>query len=358
MDTEQKKRAIQGPIIIAGANALRSLDAPVRYPLLLSRYEVGQTSLQSAVKLAGYSSFLVTIEHIIGVLIIVPFIMFRRGINHLLDVVKQFDTKDRIAMVMVSVGSGFGLYFFLIAFAMGNPSVAILLQKSQPLITVVAAMYFLKERPIKEFYILAAISLAAIVLIIYDDITKPEVYEHMAALASILAATFWGLNTVFGKRLSDKVDYWDLTALRYVGASIILIVFGLLTSAFTSDNFEVLGTKFNTFAPTIPGWSAPWQLDIEMHGITALCYSAVVTGGIIGLALYYKGLKSSKASVCGFAELAFPLLAIFVNYVFLGWELSAAQLIGATILLVSTTAFSVINARQFEHEASVKETTK
>ena len=50
------------------------------------------------------------------------------------------------------------------------------------------------------------------------------------------------------------------------------------------------------------------------------------------------------------AELAFPVLAIFVNYAFLGFALSSTQLIGAGIILVSTTWLMFINRRELTQE--------
>ena len=69
MDPEKRKEVFIGPAIVATANAMRALDAPVRYPLLLSRYTWTQ-DIASALRLSSFSSFIVTVEHIIGALII------------------------------------------------------------------------------------------------------------------------------------------------------------------------------------------------------------------------------------------------------------------------------------------------
>ena len=60
--------------------------------------------------------------------------------------------------------------------------------------------------------------------------------------------------------------------------------------------------------------------------------------------MYYFGLKRSKASIAGLAELAFPLLAIFVNYYFLGFGLKTLEWVGAIVLFVPIVAMSYINA--------------
>ena len=171
-----------------------------------------------------------------------------------------------------------------------------------------------------------------------------------AALASLIAAIFWGSNTVFGKILTKKADYWDLTVFRYIGGSIILIFFNFIALSYNRENFDALFEKFTTFAPMFPGAGAPLAIPIEMSGMVAIIFVAIFTGGIIPLALYYFGLKYSKASIGGFAELAFPVLAIFVNYAFLGFTLSTSQFIGAAILVGTVTWLVFINRKEHQEE--------
>ncbi|MHA2226940.1 MAG: DMT family transporter [Candidatus Hodarchaeales archaeon] len=348
MDPKRRKEVLAGPAIVASANALRAFDAPVRFPLLLSRYTWAQ-DLSSALKLSSFSSFIVTIEHLIGALIITPFIILRRGRYHLISVLKKYQRRDWISVMFVSLGSGLGLYFFLISFALGNPTVAILLQKSQPLITLLVAMLLLKERPTKFYYIAAIFSIFGILLISFEDITNASFFEVLAALSSLIAALFWGSNTVFGRILTDKTDYWDLTTFRYIGGFSILIFFNFLVIAYTPNNFNALLEVFETFPVFLDFQN--WN-PILMNGIMCIIYSAVFTGGVIPLSIYYFGLRWSKASVGGLAELAFPLLAIFVNLIFLGFGLSLTQLLGAILLFGVVTTLSYINVREHEKEAS------
>jgi len=344
MDDQLKKDAIAGPAIVAVANGMRALDAPVRYPLLQGKYSYlwsGDITLTNALTLSGYSSFLVTVEHLLGVLLLLPILLFRRGFGHLAALLRTFNRRDWVSLLLVSIGSGLGLYFFLIAFGLGNPTVAILVQKSQPLITVLVAMVVIKERPSRLFYIGTIIATVGISLLVFSDITDPErvVFDLLGALASLAAAFFWGSNTIWGRILTDKVDDLDLTTLRYIGGSIVLIVFNFLIFAYTPENFAALTQSFTTFPAIFP---------IEMLGIIALIYAVILTGGIIPLALYYYGLRRSKASVAGLAELAFPVLAIFVNDIALGYRLNGYQFIGAMILIGVVSYMSWVNAKEYE----------
>ncbi|MFX0123944.1 MAG: DMT family transporter [Candidatus Hodarchaeota archaeon] len=348
MGSEKRKEVIIGPAIVATANAMRALDAPVRYPLLLSRYTWMQ-DIASALRLSSFSSFIVTVEHIIGVIIITPFIMVRRGKLHFVSLLKEFQRREWASIAFVSLGSGLGLYFFLISFALGNPTVAILLQKSQPLITLLVAMILLKERPTKFYYIAIIFSIIGVFLIAFEDPFRITLsFEAVAALCSIIAAGFWGSNTVFGRILTEKADYWDITFFRYVGGAIILIFFNILVFAYTPTNFNALGESFTTFPIFLEE-----KFGIPMLGIICIIYSAILTGGIIPLSLYYFGLRWSKASVGGLAELAFPLLAIFVNFIFLGFGLSLSQIIGALILFGVVTTLSYINTKEYEQDSIV-----
>ena len=78
------------------------------------------------------------------------------------------------------------------------------------------------------------------------------------------------------------------------------------------------------------------------------------TGCIIPLVLYYFGLRWSRASVGGIAELAFPILAIFVNDYFLGFGLSNMQIIGAIILFSVVSLISYVNKLEYEKEKTAQ----
>jgi len=352
VDPEKRKEIFIGPAIVASANAMRAFDAPVRYPLLFSAlptdfwWNPDAKNITTALRLSSFSSFIVTIEHLIGALIITPFILLRRGKAHFISVLNNFQTKEWISITFVSLGSGLGLYFFLISFALGNPTVAILLQKSQPLITLLVAMILLKERPTKFYYIAIIFSIMGIFLIAFENPFQITLsFEALAALCSIIAAIFWGSNTVFGRILTEKADYWDITTFRYIGGTVILIGFNFLVFAYTPANFNVLGESFTTFPKILET-----NLGIPMLGLICIIYSTILTGGIIPLALYYYGLRWSKASVGGLAELAFPLLAIFINFIFLGFTLTTTQILGAIILFGVVTTLSYINTKEYEKD--------
>ncbi|MHA1984012.1 MAG: EamA family transporter, partial [Candidatus Hodarchaeales archaeon] len=134
----------------------------------------------------------------------------------------------------------------------------------------------------------------------------------------------------------------------YVGGFSFLVIFNLLIFAYTPENFNLLTANIQVFGQDGTVLNFGW----EWLGIIAIMYSAIFTGGIIPLAIYYYGLKRSKASIAGLAELAFPVLAVFVNFIFLGFGLTEIQIVGAIILLADVSILSYINAERSFKQAN------
>ncbi len=361
MEDTTTKDSVYGPAIVSVANGFRAFDAPVRYPLLFSSPGFSfATMYENPMALPRGSSFITLIEHFIGFIVLLPILLYKRGgIKHFLNILKSFDKRDWISVIYISFGgSAMGLFFFLIAFGLGNPTIAILIQKSQPLITLAFAFFILKEKPTFRYYVALILAIIGIMLIATPDIIKSsQTLEYtglIAILCSLIAAFFWGGSTVFGRILTKKVDFWDLTLFRYTGGFTFLLFFNIALWTYSKDYFGMLTTKINVFGHFIaPG--EPFQpFDIQWLGISAIIYFALLTGGVIPLAIYYFGLKRSKASVAGIAELAFPLLAIFINYYFLGFGLETIQIIGASLLFITVSTLSYINAKEMERANALK----
>ncbi len=338
MDPQEQKEVIIGPAIVAAANGLRAFDAPIRYPLVLKNYELFPPN---PAIVPSRSIFIVLIEHLIGTFLVLLILFSRKTHTLLRKQVASFDRKDWLSFFFVSLGSGLGLYFFMLAFSYGNPTIAILLQKSQPLITLLFAMIVLNERPSKWFYLSLVVAFFGIYLMIVEGLSEESSNAFYAALFSLIAAIFWGSNTVWGRVLTDKVDYWNLTTLRYLGGSAVLIVVNLVVGAYKPTNFNVLSETIYTFGA---------DLNIPLNGFVSIFLVTIFTGGILPLVLYYYGLRWSRAFVGGVAELAFPVLAIFVNFYFLGFGLTFLQLVGAIVLIIVVTLMSYIN--KLEHDRS------
>jgi len=349
-EVSKTKLTKSGPVLVSLANAARAFDAPVRYPLLFSAPGMGSETLA----LPKGSSFITMVEHFFGLIILLPILGFTRGFSKLKSALKSFNRRDWISLAYISIGgSALGLFFFLMSMVLGNPTIAILVQKVQPVVTVIFAFFILKEKPSLRFYIAFIFSLIGVVLMSMTDILKlinsGDFSGLIAILFSLIAAILWGGSTVFGRILTKKVDFWDLTLLRYAGGFIFLLLFNIPLMTYNSTYFSFLGetrhvfsheTEFGSGIYTPVNWT--WLV------ILSILYFAVLTGGVMPLSLYYFGLERSKASVAGIAELAFPILSIVVNYYFLGYGLDWFQGSGAIILLITISTLSFINARESE----------
>jgi drug/metabolite transporter (DMT)-like permease len=76
----------------------------------------------------------------------------------------------------------------------------------------------------------------------------------------------------------------------------------------------------------------------------AFIFIIAVVSGVVSLFIYYRGLQFTQASVATFAELGFPMAAIFVNWLFIpNSALVPMQFVGVAILLGAMWGLSSYN---------------
>lgn len=75
----------------------------------------------------------------------------------------------------------------------------------------------------------------------------------------------------------------------------------------------------------------------EIWGVAGLA----LVPGLLAIMVYYRGLGSTPASAATLAELAFPVSALFLNWVILERTLVAGQLVGASILVATITVMGL-----------------
>jgi drug/metabolite transporter (DMT)-like permease len=293
-----------GPFLVFLAAILWATDAPFRVHLTQ--------------ELA--STFIVLGEHLIDVIIVSPILIgsWRE--------IKGLSARGWLAILFIGIfGSALGSIAFTQAFHYVNPSVAIVLQKLQPIIAITLAALVLKESLRPRFWAFAALALFGAYLISFPNLI-PQMYSgevfnpnFVGVLFALLAAIFWGASTVFGKFVLRSTDFKVMTALRFVTAFIFLLFLNVQQHAFPS---------FGTFTMT----------DALFITIVA------IVSGALSLFIYYRGLQSTQASVATIAELGFPVGAIFVNWLFIpGSALVPMQLVGVAILLFAVWRLAVYN---------------
>lgn len=304
MQNIEQKMTAWGPVLIFIAAMLWATDAPFRYHL---------TQTLSA-------SFIVLVEHAINILLILPFIV--SGWSE----IKRLSVKQWFAILVIGIGaSALASIMFTKAFAYVNPSVAIVLQKLQPIIVITLATTFLNEKLGKRFWLWAILALFGAYIISFSGL-KPELYvgeawnpNTIGVALALGAAILWAIGTVLGRYvLGTSVSFKTVTALRFLIAFIFLMALNFQSS--------VLATV-----------SALTGKDILFIIIIAL------TSGFTSLFLYYKGLQTTKASIATLAELGFPFLSVIVNAATLGFFLKPVQLAGMLLLLLAVWGLTRIN---------------
>jgi DME family drug/metabolite transporter len=291
-----RRIAIPGALLVSVAAALWGLDALFRRPLAQSTPAVT----------------IVFGEHIVLVAVMLPFLVS--------SLVALWRAGPRYVLAGVLVGTGasaVATILFTQAFVHGDPITPVVLQKIQPLIAVTGAAIVLGERPRGGFALFLVPGLVGIWLIAF-----PHPFDvHARGLAPIAmalgAATLWGLGTVFGRFLSRRLAFHQVTTVRFA--------FGLVGSAVA---LPVVGG---------PAWAG-------VHDSLWIVVLALVTGAI-ALSLYYYGLRRTPAAVASLAELAFPATAILVGYIAFDSSLRWSQWIG---VLVTVAVVGLLPVRRRE----------
>ena len=262
-------------------------------------------------ELYSVSSFLiVTLEHFLGALLFLPFLI------KALPEIKTLGQRGWISILWISVCGGIlGTFFYTKALSYVNYinlSVVVLLQKLQPLFAISLASIILKEKLSQRFIGLALVAMFGGYLVTFGTTTISDWEEKtsIAALFATLAAFSWGSSTVLGKHALSQLPFTAVTALRLTVTAVVALI--ILTSA--------IGDQIT--------------LDLTISQWRNLLIIVISTGGG-ALFIYYYGLKYLPASHTTLYELMWPLSAVILDWAIFDKLLSLSQLIGAGLLLSS-----------------------
>jgi drug/metabolite transporter (DMT)-like permease len=299
-----------GYFFVITACALWAVDTLIRYPLL-------QESGVSAFSIVFYEHLLLSI--ILFVISFKSLKKFKMNKSHL-----------TYFFIVGGIGSALSTLAFTNAFRFLNPSLVILLQKFQPVVAILLARTFLGEKVKPVFLFWALICLSGGVLVSYEDIIHlrtsskdlTELLFHPGAVQGYILVLFsvcgWGAATVFGKKL---------VTLGYSDEQILAGRF--LTGLLCLTPFLVTGS------------TALFTHSIEVYSKVSLM---VMLSGLLAMYLYYQGLRKLSARACSLTEMFFPLMAVLVNWYFLGATLTPVQIFGGLLLVLGSL---VIQLKQY-----------
>lgn len=283
------RRTSPRSFFIALAAGLWSTDALFRKPL---------TADLSALAI-------VFAEHLLALVFVVPILVSSWA------AVRKLTARQWWAVIFIGVAaSALATVAFTASFSYVSPSVAILLQKVQPLITFLLAFALLGERLPKRFWLWAVFGLVGAYLVSFPEII-PQLSIYQRGLTGVAlalaAAVLWGGATVFGRFLLNDVPFPVVTALRFVVALPFLGLLLALNHGFAGFALSPRDLLFLTIIMFGPGFGAMY--------------------------LYYRGLKVTRASVSAILELTWPLAAVVLNWIFLGDKLVWVQIMGGLLLI-------------------------
>jgi drug/metabolite transporter (DMT)-like permease len=290
-------------LLVALGAALWGTDAVLRVPLL-------EVMSPPAIVLS---------EHLVLLLYSVPAVALGWR------VFSKLGASQWIALLVIAWGgSALATLLFTAAFAFGNPTVVILLQKTQPLFAIVLAHVLLQERLRWAYWPGFAVAVLGAYLISFDGVVEPfEALGSAQALTAALtlgAAMLWGSSTVLGRFVLKDMPFHTLT-----GARLLLALPVLWGVVLTQGSLGEVGTGFAA----------------EPARVVLLA----LVPGLLGLLLYYRGLSGTKASYATLAEISFPASAVALNWIFLGAGVSANQVLGFVLLWGAILILGHLNAR-------------
>lgn len=220
-------------------------------------------------------------------------------------------------------GSALATLLFTKAFTVGNPTVVILLQKTQPLFAIALSALLLRERLGLGYWAGFAVAMVGAYLVSFSDLSpflRLGSAEALTAALALGAALLWGSSTVLGRLVLRDVPFHTLTGAR------LLLALPLLAGLVAAQG--TLGQAGEGIA------GHPGRLAL-----------LAFLPGLVALLLYYRGLSATRASYATLAELAFPATAVVLNWAFLGVGISANQLAGFLLLWGAVLYLSHLNAR-------------
>lgn len=304
------KAISSGPFAIMLAASLWAIDALIRTPLT--------KTIPSA--------SIVLYEHVIGLLVLSP--LFVRS----LPILRTVSGKTWVHVFLLSLVSSVGgtiLFTQALAtsFATGDFITPLLLQKLQPILVIILAALFLREKLHKEFFLWAPAALIGSYIISFG-LTMPRFQftgKELVVILSLGAAACWGTGTIISKLLLLKFSARDATFLRFLAA--IPLSLGAAMA-------------FRQYTPPT-ALTAP-----EIFRFIAIS----LTTGAAALLLYYYGLTKTHAHIATISELMFPLVSVLIGVTALNpygapQTLSAAQIIGIILLVGSVLRISFLQGK-------------
>lgn len=294
----KKQTPLLGSIFIIIAAMMWGIDGILLTPSYFTKFKFFDVN------------FIVFIAHAIPTIILSIF--FSKQYKYL----KTFTKSDYLFFILIALfGGTIGTLSIVKALELSNYtpySIVILIQKTQPIFAILLAIFLLKEKPSKNFYVVAVIALIAIYFLTFEFKSPVLLKQNnlLAVLYSLLAAFSFGSSTVFGKKVVYKFSFLTSTFYRFFFTTIITILFVI-------------------FSETTRNTITQYTQNKNLMGLSLF----IAIFGLLAILIYYNGLKYVKATIATFCELAFPITSVVTEAIIYKRFLSPIQLVAAIVLI-------------------------
>ncbi len=216
-------------------------------------------------------------------------------------------------------GSALATWLYTKAFTLdfSQALTVVLLQKTQPVVAILLAGWLLRERRAPAFWVWCAAAFAGAYLLIgFQKLPSLSDIHAEQALLALGASALWGAATVAGRSLSAALSPGGLAGARFALAVPPLLLLTLVPT----------GTPF---APTH---------SVQYAALFLLLI--VLLPDLLGMVLYYAGLRGTSASAATLAELCYPLTALAIGIFVQHTPLGLGQGVGLVLLIAAVFGLS------------------
>lgn len=224
------------------------------------------------------------------------------------------------------LGTAFATVAMLLALQRIDMGPATVLEKVQPVFTVLLAGVFLKERLSLGVwpYALGCLVMSCAVVVgrgLLDGAALSGRVDWVGVLCVILAAFSWATAGVLGRFLMTRgAQPQEVVLMRFSVGAVCLLPFMVLP----------LGDAVQ-FTPSVVSMGL-------VIGTAVLCSA-------VAYHLYYLGLRDVSAGQASFLELLTPLVSVVCGVFFLRESYDWVQVVGGLVLLLCVYKMSVMKAR-------------
>ena len=204
-----------------------------------------------------------------------------------------------------------------------SPGAASLIIATIPVLVVISAFIFLKEKMTSKKLLGVIIALSGVVLISIwgTPNTSIEINYIHGALAVVLAAIMGAFYTIVGKKLLKRYTALSLTVYAMLLGSIALIPFLFLNPSISNQ---------------VTAMSARSWFAILFLGVCST---------VIGYILWYVGLEIKSASEVSVYLYAVPVLSTIISYFLFGDKITMFFALGGVLVIIGLVLVNM-NSRQ------------